>query len=203
LSASGLRERKKLKTKTTIQREAMRLFKKQGYGATTVEQIAEAAEISPSTFFNYFPTKEDVVLFDQYDPMMLELLTSNAVPTESLGQSIKRALDGFAGAFERDREIILERATLGLEVPEIRARLWEELEKARDLFAGIIATRTGRDRQEFELKVVSMVLVTAAFQASLEWIERGGRGSMLSLAQEALEIAGVYSMLDGLGEKPT
>ncbi len=51
----GLRERKKQKTRESIQRTALRLFGKQGYEATTVEQIAAAAEISPSTFFNYFP----------------------------------------------------------------------------------------------------------------------------------------------------
>ncbi len=49
--ARGLRERKKIKTKEAIQREALRLFKEQGYADTTIEQIAAAAEISPSTFF--------------------------------------------------------------------------------------------------------------------------------------------------------
>ena len=53
----GLRERKKQKTRESIQRTALRLFEKQGYEGTTIEQIAAAAEISPSTFFNYFPTK--------------------------------------------------------------------------------------------------------------------------------------------------
>src|SRR5439155_11062608 len=54
--APGLRERKKQRTRDAIQREAMRLFQDQGYEATTIEQIAEAVEISPSTFFNYFPS---------------------------------------------------------------------------------------------------------------------------------------------------
>jgi len=65
--ARGLRERKKLKTRESIQREAMRLFQMQGYEETTIEQIAAAVEISPSTFFNYFPNKEDVVLYDALD----------------------------------------------------------------------------------------------------------------------------------------
>ena len=73
--AGSLRERKKLKTRESIQREAMRLIQKQGYDKTTIEQIAAAVEVSPSTFFNYFPSKEDVVLYDAYDPVIIPLLS--------------------------------------------------------------------------------------------------------------------------------
>jgi AcrR family transcriptional regulator len=63
----GLRERKKQRTRETIVSVATKLFVEQGYEATTTAQIAEAAEVSPSTFFTYFPTKADVVfsLFDE------------------------------------------------------------------------------------------------------------------------------------------
>ena len=64
---AGLRERKKAKTRAAIREHALRLFREQGYGGTTVEQIAEAAEVSPATFYRYFPTKEDVVLQDDLD----------------------------------------------------------------------------------------------------------------------------------------
>src|ERR1700682_1242027 len=90
--ARGLRERKKQKTRESIQHEAMRLFGKQGYEQTTIEQIAAAADISPSTFFNYFPTKEDVVLYDAYDPVILSLLTERPA-AEPLSIDIRRELD--------------------------------------------------------------------------------------------------------------
>ncbi|MEO3806864.1 TetR family transcriptional regulator [Nonomuraea sp. B1E8] len=66
----GLRERKKARTREAILREAFRLFRERGYNATTIDQIAEAAEVSPATFFRYFPTKEDLVTLDRFPPLI-------------------------------------------------------------------------------------------------------------------------------------
>jgi AcrR family transcriptional regulator len=196
--ALGLRERKKLKTKESIQREALRLFQEQGYDETTIEQIAAAAEISPSTFFNYFPTKEDVVLYDRYDPVMVSLI-EGARPDEPLSQTIKRALEGLGGVIEPDRQMVLARAKLGLEAPSLRARFWEELQKAQALLGGLISVRTGRDAADFEVRVLSMMLVTASFEATQEWLRRGGAGVLFDIVKEALEVSGVFDRLDALG----
>src|SRR5712664_570475 len=121
--ARGLRERKKQKTRESIQREALRLFEKQGYEQTTIEQIAAAVEISPSTFFNYFPTKEDVVLFDAYDPIAIRMFLERP-KDEPLNVGLRKVLESLASAFERDERMILARGRFFLEVPELRARMW-------------------------------------------------------------------------------
>jgi AcrR family transcriptional regulator len=193
----SLRERKKLKTKEAIQREALRLFETQGYAETTIEQIAAAAEISPSTFFNYFPTKEDVVLFDRYDPMIFSMMTSLPA-SEPLSAVMYGLLDGLAGVLERDHDVILARSKLSLAVPELRARIWEEIEKARDLIASVLASRTGRDASDFELRVLAMVFLTATFEAILEWIRHDGRGDMVNLVRQALDLAQIGPRLDEL-----
>src|SRR5579864_8423744 len=121
----GLRERKKQKTREAIQREAVRLFQESGYEETTVEQIAAAAEISPSTFFNYFPSKEDVVLYDAYDPMIVTLLAARPAG-EPLSQAIRAVLTLIGTSLERDRQVVYARSKLVMEVPDLRARVWEE-----------------------------------------------------------------------------
>jgi len=62
----------------------------------------------------------------------------------------------------------------------------------------MIAARVGRDPGDFELRVLAMVLITAAFEASQEWMQRGGRGSLIGLVIEALDLAQIGARLDEL-----
>jgi AcrR family transcriptional regulator len=97
MTSPGLRERKKQKTRWAIQEHALRLIAEQGYDATTVDQIAAAAEISPSTFFRYFPTKEDLIIEDEYDALMLDRL-SKLDPAVPPMEAVRRVITGALAA---------------------------------------------------------------------------------------------------------
>jgi AcrR family transcriptional regulator len=183
--AIGLRERKKQKTKEAIQRVALRLFEKHGYDETTIEDIAAAVEISPSTFFNYFPTKDDVVQFDAYDPMVLSMLQQQPRGTP-LNVVLRRVLEPLGEVFRHDREILVTRARLVLEVPELRGRIWEEIERSQALMTAALAQQSGRDPDEFELRVTVRVLIAAIWEAFVEW-SRDPRQDFVRLAERALD----------------
>jgi AcrR family transcriptional regulator len=182
-----LRERKKQKTRESIQRTALRLFEKQGYEETTIEQIAAAVEISPSTFFNYFPTKEDVVLYDAYDPVAIRMFLERP-RDEPLEVSLREVLKNLTVLFESDERMILARGRFFFEVPALRARLWDELERAQDLILELLAKRTGRRADDFELRVAARVVTAAILEASKEWMRSNGRSSLAELANRALDV---------------
>ena len=141
---AGLRERKKAKTRAEIQRQALRLFRERGYGATTTSQIAEAAEVSESTFFRYFPTKEDVVFWDEFDLLIFEAFRAKPAELGSIRVLRRSIRDAMARASATERAELRERLELLLSVPPLRATLVDRIHGPVRLLAEAMAERTGR-----------------------------------------------------------
>jgi len=140
----GLRERKKARTRAAIQRHALRLFRQQGYDETTVSQIAEAAEVSESTFFRYFPSKEDVVLWDDFDPRVVEVFRAQPSGVRPV-QAVRVAIREVLGELTHEQQLELrERMDLMLAVPGLRTNMLEQMEAPMRLFAQMLAERSGR-----------------------------------------------------------
>ena len=155
----GLRERKKLKTRTAIQENALRLFREQGYAATSVEQIAAAVEISPRTFFRYFPTKEDVILFDATDPLLFAAFDAQP-PELNVIDALRgayREVNNRLSAAERARE--QERLRLVRGVPELRTKMLGDFMGNIDLVAGMVAQRVGRPADDVAVRTFSGALL--------------------------------------------
>ena len=159
---TGLRERKKAKTRLAIREHAMALFKDQGYDKTTVEQIAAAAEVSPSTFFRYFPSKEEVVLQDDYDALLIAAFHAQEVGVPPL-QALRNAIsEVFLSMPEGQQAQEAERIRLMTEVPELRARMLAQVSEMIQMLAEAVAERVGRQSDDFEVRTFAGALVGVA-----------------------------------------
>jgi AcrR family transcriptional regulator len=185
----GLRERKKARTKAAIQEAALRLFGAQGYENTTVEQIAEAAEVSPSTFFRYFGSKEDVVIYDALDPLIIEAYRRQPPGVTAL-EAMQQAMHEVWGALspaEVDEQ--LERGRLAYEVPALRERYVLELVRTVGMMGELVAERLGRPADDFEIRVVTGATMGGLLSAMLPTLYAGERDTdLVGLVDRAVEI---------------
>jgi len=169
----GLRERKKARTRASIREHALRLFREQGYAATRVEQIAEAAEVSPATFYRYFPTKEDVVLQDDMDVLTLEALEEQPPglsPLAAVRAAIAAARAGFTA---EERERFRQTTELTMAVPEIRARALDEFARTIDVTAAVLARRVGRKADDAAVRALAGAIFGVMLATTLPDLEGG------------------------------
>src|SRR5579863_5002838 len=163
------RQRKKNATRDRIRASALRLFGEQGYDATTVEQIAAAAGLSHMTFFRYFPTKEDVVLSDSYDPLLVGLIgqTPAAWP---LTERIRSALvQGLRQVYDADRDTLLAQNKLIVSTPALRDRLWASQMDTQQLVLQALGGGQDNPRPSFADRVAVAASLAAATTAILTW----------------------------------
>ena len=179
----SLRERKKARTRASIREHALRLFREQGYQATTVEQIAAAAEVSPSTFFRYFPTKEDVVLRDDFDERVLEAFErqpSSSTPLAALRAAIREAVTTLTPAEWAEFH---ETAALSVTVPEVRARTLDELSRTINAMADSLAKRTGRTADDLAVRTY----VGAIFGVMMSIIAPGDWAATADIGEQTFQ----------------
>jgi AcrR family transcriptional regulator len=165
----GLRERKKARTRAAIREHALRLFREQGYQRTTVEQIAAAAEVSPSTFFRYFPTKEDLVLQDDMDTRMVE-----AFERQPAGLGVIAAIRGairemLSSYDEADLDVLFETTTLTMTVPEVRARAMDEFGRTIAVISEALAKRAGRPADDLAVRTVAGAIIGVIMSITMPW----------------------------------
>ncbi|CAM5358712.1 TetR family transcriptional regulator [Streptomyces purpurascens] len=184
----GLRERKKIKTRQAIRGATYALIEEQGYDATTIEQIADRAEVSPSTVFRYFPTKEDIVITDEWDPVMLAELRARPEDeswADVLRHVMRKALDL---SLAEEPEVTRLRTRLGVEVPAVRARMIESTAATGLLLREALAERSGLDPGSLELRVFAMSVMGGLMEVSHYWAETGHRDDIRDLVDRALDV---------------
>lgn len=149
--APNRRERKKLETRAALEAAAMRLFAEQGYEGTTVEEIAEAADVAVRTFFRYFQSKQDVLFGDVAHDLTGRIRANLRRQPES--EPLVSAVAGALRAMESDepdqQEQILVRLRLLEQLPELAGTYHVLFQRLHDEIAQYVAERL--DQEQFEL----------------------------------------------------
>jgi AcrR family transcriptional regulator len=166
---AGLRERKKARTRAAIREHALRLFGEQGYQRTTVEQIAAAAEVSSSTFFRYFPTKEDLILQDDMDTRLVEAFERQPPelgPIAAVRAATREVVESYS---EADLDVLRQTSTFTMTVPEVRARAMDEFARTIAVISEALAKRTGRPADDLAVRVVAGAIVGVIMSITMPW----------------------------------
>ena len=177
-----LRERKKIETRLALARAAMRLFEERGYAATTVDDIAAAANVSRRTFFRYFSAKEEVFIVDPLGKLAaLHVALAGGPPDEPTIAALRRGVIALAGAyFEPD--LIRAEARVALLEPAVAAAglayqvRWED-SLAREVAADL-KVDVDRDARPRIVAHTTVAVLRAGVSA---WFEGGCGGDLAEI----------------------
>ncbi|WP_194818044.1 TetR/AcrR family transcriptional regulator [Nocardia sp. XZ_19_385] len=164
-------ERKKLQAMREIQRAALDLFDEQGFRAVTVEQVAAASHVSPSSIYRYFGTKEALILWDEYDPKLIELLSQNSdqvVTPQEFVEEIRESVPALIRELAADEERIRRRMRYVASEPDVRDGLARETRQLEDVLRRVVGARIGRDPADLQIRLLAAMLAWG-FDAALDY----------------------------------
>jgi AcrR family transcriptional regulator len=204
---SGLREKKKERTRRQIAATARRLFGEKGFEAVTVAEVAAAAEVSEATVFNYFPSKEDLFYsgLEAFEEMLLD-----AIRDRPAGES---ALAAFSRFVSEPRGLLAARDADSMDRYEVMARLIEEspallaredriLAGYTDSLAELLREETGAGEDELEPWVVANAMIgvhRSLIRFSRRQILAGTRNPQLSRRVRAQAKRSLAALAQGIG----
>ena len=192
----GLRETKAEKTRKRILSEALRLFKRDGYDRTTMEAIAEAAEIAPRTLYRYFASKDLILL----GPLTGKHDFSAAFSRHAVNLPVEEALAEtlFEWAAWQDtnaKELLLVRSLID-QVPIARARLWDIVYQAERALNARLAEILHLPEDDLQTVLsVRLVLLTIIGTVDEKWRASGGKSSSIEYVRQAIRMFEEHKVL--------
>ena len=202
---ASLRERKKAATRRSLRRAALDLVAERGFAHVTVEDIAAAADVSPRTFFNYFPTKEAALFGTDPEriPVLRERLISTA-PGEPALEALRmimvsdaRAVADELGELSGDPADWLRRMKGAHTDPQLRAARAAQMAMVERVIAEGLAERLGTDPDRDPYPSLLAATAAGVFRASISfWAGSGGTVPLEHLVDQAFR-----ALADGLPER--
>jgi AcrR family transcriptional regulator len=172
-AASGLRERKKARTREAIIDAALELFGRKGFDATTIEDIAAAADVSPRTFFRYFDSKVDLVMAhneahgDKVAPLVVARPASEG-PVEALRQVMRQMLLELLA----DPSVVREFQVM-MGAPTLRKLAREHFYEEEAELVSAFAARLGTDDADLTANVMAGAAASAIWAVIDRWLAEG------------------------------
>ncbi len=189
-AAPGLRERKKEQTRERLRAAAFDLFTERGFDNVTVDEVAEHAEVSKSTLFRYFETKEDLVLADSRVHGQLLMATFAERPSdEPVMTSLRAALVSVVAGLQGDRQRFLQRTRIVADAPTLSVRAlerqaaWED-----DLTALVLPRLKGRDDAETRASVLAAASLAVLRVATRRWAATDDGSQLIDHLLPALDV---------------
>lgn len=192
----GLRETKAEKTRNRILSEALRLFKRDGYDRTTMEAIAEAAEVAPRTLYRYFASKDLILL----DPISGNRDFSAAFSRHAVNFSVEEALAEAILEWAKwqdtnAEEILLVRSLID-QAPLARAKLWDILYQQERALSARLAEKLRLPEDDLRVVVSARhVLLTIIGTAAEQWRASAGRSSSIAIAKQVMRMFEEHKVL--------
>jgi AcrR family transcriptional regulator len=172
--ATGLRARKRQQTRERLTRSAMTLFLERGFEATTLDDIAAAADISRRSFFHYFESKEDVVFAWQEDLTAALIAAVAARPAkESMLTAAENAISAMVRQLKPGEAVAMAR--LKRDNPALQARDQVKYEKLERALAEALSKRAGQQTEKLEARLVAMIATGVMRIGGELWAAEGAR----------------------------
>lgn len=172
--SEGLRERKRGAAMERIQDLALDLFDENGFDGVTIERIAAAAEVSPSSVYRYFGTKEGIVLYDRNRAELSEL-RSPAADDRPVVEAFREAVMDFLVQQVDGQDIgDRRRARYLMEVPSVQEAVTRRMFGGDSTLTQYVARRLDRNTDDLEVQVTSGALNGALLGALRYWYATGG-----------------------------
>jgi AcrR family transcriptional regulator len=187
---SGRRERKKRETRQALQEAALALVARRGLAHVTVEDIADAADVSVRTFFNYFPSKLAAVIAE--DPDSLEAMKRHLLslpPEVGPLEGLRAVMLARAREMGTDASAWRTRVAIARVEPEVHAAFGRSVSALEQVLADALVERLGGDERFRLYASVAAACTTAGMRvAAMRWGGRGGAQKLVELASEALDL---------------
>jgi AcrR family transcriptional regulator len=180
--ATGLRERWRVKARRAIQECALDLFDERGFAAVTIEEIAAAAEVSPSSVYRYFGTKEGIIVADEFDTMSQEALDELVDVNDPVGSLVAIVRTYEAKPEGADEPSPWRRVRYFFKEPSIRVAFCASLDRASQRIAPLMVGRL----TEAQSRVAANALVFGYLAALEQWYADGSQNPIANYVEEGL-----------------